>query len=288
MIEEFAPAKLNLYLHVTGRGADGYHLLDSLVAFADVGDTVTVAAAEKFSLSVTGVMAGALAGTDITRNTVAKVVHGLAAKLGRPPHVSVSLEKNLPVASGIGGGSADAAAALRGLARLWKLAEDDPLLFETGSTAGKDIPVCIASVTQYFGGGGEQLGPEVALPPCHIVLANPGVQVATADVFRARTGSFSPAARLENTPRDAADLAAMLAARRNDLTEAALHVAPAVGDVLAALTATRNCLLARMLGSGATCFGLYTDRMAADAAAAQLRRKQPLWWITPANMPARI
>ena len=284
-IVEAAPAKLNLYLHVLGRRADGFHELDSLVAFADVGDRLTVTPApDGPHLTITGPFAGPLIAEDPAGNLVIRAALALAERCGRPATVRIALEKNLPVASGIGGGSADAAACLRALARLWGLSADHPDLYAVGSRLGADVPVCLAGRPAYFGGIGDRLDPAPTLPETHAVLVNPGVPVPTPAVFKARQGGFSPSARFSQAPADAAELAVLLADRRNDLTEPALTVAPVIADVLAALTATPGCRLARLSGSGATCFGLYATAAEADAAAARLAR--PGWWVRAARLLA--
>lgn len=277
-IAETAPAKLNLYLHVLGRRADGFHELDSLVAFAGVGDRLTVTPApDGPHLTITGPFAGPLQAEDPQGNLVTRAARALAERCGRPATARIALEKNLPVASGIGGGSADAAACLRALARLWGLPADHPDLFAVGARLGADVPVCLAGRPAYFGGIGDRLDPAPALPETHAVLVNPGVPVPTPAVFKARNGGFSPPARFTQEPADAAELAALLAERRNDLTAPALTVAPVIAEVLAALTATPGCLLARLSGSGATCFGLYATAAEADAAASQVERSG--WWV---------
>ncbi|WP_035693335.1 4-(cytidine 5'-diphospho)-2-C-methyl-D-erythritol kinase [Azospirillum halopraeferens] len=296
-VTQAAPAKLNLYLHVLGRRDDGYHELDSLAVFADAGDTVTVQPAPARvalrgaglppagpRLAVSGPFAPVLLGENPAHNLVNRAAHALAARLGRDADVMIHLEKRLPVASGIGGGSADAAATLRALARLWEVPFDDPRLYEVAVTLGADVPVCLAGRPAFMGGIGERLDAAPALPACHAVLANPGVAVPTPAVFRARRGPFSAPARFAHAPADAAALAALLAERRNDLAEPALTVAPVIADVLAALDATDGCLLARLSGSGATGFGLYATAARAQAAAATLAARQPGWWVTAARL----
>src|SRR5216683_500597 len=219
-VRRAAPAKLNLYLHVLGRREDGYHLLDSLVAFADVGDVVTARPAAELSLAVEGPFAPALAG-DTTGNLVWRAAMMLAERASRSPAVAITLQKNLPVASGIGGGSSDAAATLMALAELWDLDLLAPRFAGLAASLGADVPVCLYGRTAWLGGIGEALAPAPALPPVSVVLANPGVAVATPVVFKARRGPFSAAARFEAGPPDAAALAALLAIRRNDLTGAA-------------------------------------------------------------------
>jgi 4-diphosphocytidyl-2-C-methyl-D-erythritol kinase len=265
----FAPAKVNLYLHVTGRRADGYHLLDSLAVFPAVGDVVTAAAGDAVSLAVAGPFGAVLA--DDPDNLVLRAARAL--RRGAGAGAALRLEKNLPVASGIGGGSADAAAALRVLAEFWGV---DVALPEIAARLGADVPVCLGRRAAVMGGVGEVLGAAPGLPAFGLVLVNPGVAVATPAVFRARTGAFSAPAALPAGWDDAAAMAADLARLRNDLEAPAMAVAPVIGEVLAALRAVPWVLLARMSGSGATCFGICQTAAAAEAAAAALAR--PGWW----------
>ncbi|MBW7851530.1 MAG: 4-(cytidine 5'-diphospho)-2-C-methyl-D-erythritol kinase [Rhodospirillales bacterium] len=280
-----APAKINLYLHVTGRRADGYHLLDSLVAFAGVGDTLVCSPADALELVVEGPMAGALAGL-AEENIVLRAARLLAACHGVAPRARITLVKRLPVAAGIGGGSADAAAALRGLCRLWGLAPSADDLAALGLELGADVPVCLAGRPALMAGIGEALAPAPALPPTWLVLANPGVAVSTPAVFAALAGRFSAARPLNEAAPDAAALAEMSAARDNDLTAPAVALAPEIGKALRDLGAVPDCLLARMSGSGATCFGLFADAAAAHAAAAALSARRPGWWIAAAPLLA--
>ncbi|TWB46496.1 4-(cytidine 5'-diphospho)-2-C-methyl-D-erythritol kinase [Nitrospirillum viridazoti] len=274
-----AAAKLNLYLHVLGKRPDGYHELDSLVVFATAHDLITVTEAPGFSLAIDGPFGSTLVAEGTGRNLVSRAAHALADALGRDPHVAIRLTKNLPVASGIGGGSADAAATLKALAELWGVAQDDARLVELAPTLGADVPVCLFGRTAYFGGAGEQVVAGPALPPAALLLVNPGVHMPTKDVFAARAGAWSTAGRLERDPVDVADFAQLLRARGNDLGAAAESLSPAITDVLAALDATPGCLLGRMSGSGATCIGLYADVAAAASAAALINRVRPTWWV---------
>jgi 4-diphosphocytidyl-2-C-methyl-D-erythritol kinase len=273
-LTEPAPAKVNLFLHVIGRRADGYHLLDSLVAFADIGDVLSAEPAEVLSLSVDGPFAAGLAAE--ADNLVLRAARALAAETGVAAHGKLRLHKNLPVASGIGGGSADAAAALRLLCRLWGVAPDATALMNLAMRLGADVPVCLAGHASRMGGIGERLEPAPALPDCGIVLINPGVAVPTAEVFRARHGTWSSPAELAEGWRDAEAMAADLAGLRNDLEPAAIGLQPVIGEVLSALGGAPGCLMARMSGSGATCFGLFAGAEVARRAAAQLAR--PRWW----------
>lgn len=296
-IAEAAPAKLNLYLHVVGRRDDGYHELDSLIAFADVADRVTVQPGVARialrgadlppvgpRLAISGPFGPALMGENPSQNLVIRAAYALAARLGREADAMIALEKALPVASGIGGGSADAAATLRALARLWGVPVADQRLYEVAASLGADVPVCVVGRSCYFGGVGEVLEEAPALPETFAVLVNPGVPVPTPAVFKARRGAFSAPARFTGAPADAAALAALLRERRNDLTEPALTVAPVIADALAALEGTDGCLLARLSGSGATCFGLYADAERAAAAARSIQAAQPRWWAKAARL----
>jgi len=280
-----AAAKINLHLHIVGRRPDGYHLLDSLVAFAGVGDTVEVREGAGLSLIMEGPMAADLAGEP--DNLVLRAVRALADRVGRPADVAVRLIKRLPVASGIGGGSADAAATLRAVAALWGLPSDAPVLRALAPTLGADVPVCLAGRASNMSGIGECLDPAPTLPPAWLVLVNPRVACSTPAVFRARTGSFAAADPLVRDVADVAELASELGRRRNDLTDAALTVAPVIADVLGRLAAAPDCLLARMSGSGATCFGLYGDQQAAMAAATKLQAEQPGWWVVASKLLSR-
>ena len=273
-LTEAAPAKVNLYLHVTGRRPDGYHLLDSLVVFASVGDVLEATPADTLSLRVEGPFAAGLAAEQ--DNLVLRAARALAAEAGVAPQASLTLHKHLPVASGIGGGSSDAAAALRLLCRLWGIAPDAPVLARLAAGLGADVPACLAGHASRMAGIGERLSAAPGLPSCGMVLVNPGVAVATADVFRARRGNWSPPAHLPASWTDAATMAADLQGLHNDLEPAAVFLQPVISEVLMAVSEALGCRLARMSGSGATCFGLFDDAATAECAAECLRR--PGWW----------
>jgi 4-diphosphocytidyl-2-C-methyl-D-erythritol kinase len=262
----FAPAKVNLYLRVTGRRDDGYHLLDSLAVFAGVGDMVGAVRAEGLSLALDGPEAAAL--TAEPDNLVLRAARVLAAAAGVAPQAALTLTKRLPIASGIGGGSADAAAALRVLDALWETRCEDAVLRAVAATLGADVAVCVASRPARMLGIGEVLEAAPALPRFGLLLANPRVALATPAVFKARQGGFSAPATMPAALPDAAALAAWLRPLANDLQEAAIALCPPVAEVLRAIAAQPRCLLARMSGSGATCFGIFpTEQDAADAAA---------------------
>ncbi|WP_377846342.1 4-(cytidine 5'-diphospho)-2-C-methyl-D-erythritol kinase [Bosea sp. UC22_33] len=279
-----ARAKVNLDLRVLGRRADGYHALESLVAFAGVGDMLSLDPGADLSLTLAGPRSEGLTADD--GNLVLRAARALAAarpglRLGR-----FHLVKRLPVASGIGGGSADAAAALRLLARLNGIAASDPVLREVAAQVGADVPVCLDSRARLMAGIGEKLGPVLRLPPLFAVLANPGVGVETVAVFRAlglKAGEAASEARVENVvaPASAAKLLGYLTSTTNDLAAPAQRVAPVIGDVLERLAGLPGCRLARMSGSGATCFALFDDCTASAAAAKALQRDRPSWWVKP-------
>lgn len=274
--EGFAPAKVNLALHVTGQRVDGYHLLDSLVVFADVGDRLTAVAAGDLSLQVTGPRAeGVPTGSD---NLVLRAARLLAPDRG----ARLMLDKHLPAAAGIGGGSSDAAAALRLLATLWDVPLPSP---EATVVLGADVPVCLDPRPRRMAGIGDVLSEVPPLPPAWLVLVNPGVPVSTPAVFRAlaqKDGAPMPA-RLPDCP-DAATLAALLIGMRNDLEEPARALQPQVAEVLAAIGKQQGCLLARMSGSGATCFGLFAAEAPARGAAAALDAAAAGWWVQAARI----
>jgi 4-diphosphocytidyl-2-C-methyl-D-erythritol kinase len=274
-ITDYARAKVNLTLRVLGRRPDGYHTLQSLVAFADECDTLTLTPQDTLTLKVAGRTA-TQAGADAD-NLVLRAARALSVKVPGLQHGEFKLEKDLPVAAGLGGGSADAAAALRLLARLNVLELDDARLIEAAREVGADVPVCLDPRARMMGGIGHDLSVALALPALPAVLINPGVAVATRDVFAAL--KVTPmAAEQGDVPSDAAALRTWISERGNDLEPPALALAPVIGDVLAALK-QYGARVARMSGSGATCFGLFEKPDAARAAALTITRSQPAWWV---------
>lgn len=272
---ESAPAKINLCLHVTGQRNDGYHLLDSLVAFAEIGDTVSARPWQGLSLSITGPEgAGLSAGAD---NLVLR-----AARLMGARDLALTLDKCLPLASGIGGGSSDAAACLRLLAQRMNA----PLPSRKLALAlGADVPVCLDPRACRMRGIGEDITPLPPLPPLWLVLVNPRLEVSTPQVFRALSRRDNPPLP-QTLPvwKDAAALCDWLAGQRNDLEAPAITIAPVIGQVLDVLGATDGCSLARMSGSGATCFGLYASPEAAERAALTISAAFPNWWCVPTSL----
>ena len=283
---ERAPAKVNLTLRVLGRRADGYHTIDSLVVFAGVGDRLTLVPGGPLRLSVRGRNAAA-AGT-VADNLVLRAAQALAAEVRGLTLGRFTLHKRLPVAAGLGGGSADAAAALRLLARANGLARDDRRLMRAARKLGADVPVCVDARARNMRGIGERLSNPLAIPPLPAVLVNPGVAVATKDVFatsdrmQAQRGGWARVPRA--IPRGRAAFLAFLAGQSNDLEPAAIKLAPAIATVLARLRTMPGCELARMSGSGATCFGIFTSPRAAAAAARRITALHPQWWVQATNL----
>ncbi|MXU64006.1 4-(cytidine 5'-diphospho)-2-C-methyl-D-erythritol kinase [Oceanomicrobium pacificus] len=271
-----APAKINLALHVTGRRDDGYHLLDSLVVFADHGDRISVVPDDRLQMTVEGPFAGAVPpGAD-------NLVLRAAALLGAEQGAHVTLEKHLPPASGIGGGTSDAATSLHLLARLWKKSMPD---MAACLLLGADMPVCVAGRAARMAGIGERLSPVADLPPVWALLANSGVPVSTPDVFGARSGRFSdPLPDLPARWRDADALFAYLRSVRNDLEAPACALHPGISDLLDALRRMEGAAVVRMSGSGGTCFALFDSEGAATDAQRLMAAARPDVW----SMVARL
>jgi 4-diphosphocytidyl-2-C-methyl-D-erythritol kinase len=223
-------------------------------------------------------------GVDSSSNLVVRAALELAAACGRKADIAFHLTKNLPVASGIGGGSADAAACLKGLAGFWDIDPTGEVITSIAGRLGADIPACVDGKAGFMGGIGTEIDPAPSLPPAGILLVNPGIGLPTPAVYRARTGDFSPPMRFDKAPADAHDLAGLLILRGNDLTAAAISIVPEIEIVIATLAAAPGCLLARMSGSGATCFGIFDDGETAKEAAAVIARHRPAWWCVPGRL----
>ena len=277
-IIENAPAKVNLALHVTGQRADGYHLLDSLVVFTQLGDRLSLSASNDDRFSIEGPFASALAGSDPASNLVLRARDLLRTLHAAAFPVSINLEKNLPVASGIGGGSSDAAATLRGLEKLYGKHMDRHDLHASALTLGADVPMCLASRSLLARGIGEQIEYADGLPQLFMVLVNPGVEVSTPSVFRElKTRTNPPLPALPDKPTFDG-LIEWLKGTRNDLETPAILAAPAIRAAIDALDHQQPAL-ARMSGSGATCFGLFGTQAAAHNAAKAIASAQPSWFV---------
>ena len=279
MITERASAKINLFLHVGDKRADGFHPLQSLAVFTAAGDDLTIDESPALSLAIDGPFATGLQGEG--DNLVLRAARALGTQSGK-----LTLTKNLPVASGIGGGSADAAAALRGLNALWNAGKDQAGLCEIAAGLGSDIPVCVTSTPSFMEGRGEILRAVDCLPRIPMLLVNPGVAVPTKDVFAAlQTRSGAGMALPQGRFTDTADLLRFLDTTRNDLEAPALALQPVIGEVMSAIRALPGALLVRMSGSGATCFGIFADDDACIRAAEVLRKAAPNWWVAPTFVP---
>jgi 4-diphosphocytidyl-2-C-methyl-D-erythritol kinase len=276
---ERACAKINLFLHVGARRADGFHPLQSLAVFTDLGDVLTMEQGAGLSLTIDGPFSAGLNGEN--DNLVLRAARALDGGGAR-----MRLTRNLPVASGIGGGSADAAAALRGLNTLWGCGRDEAGLRDLAATLGSDIPVCVPSRAAFMEGRGEILRAAESMPRVPMLLVNPGVAVSTRDVFaglQQRSGADMALPR--GRFRDTADLLRFLETTHNDLEAPARALQPVIGEVLTAVAALPGSLFTRMSGSGATCFGMFADDDCCARAAEILKKASPGWWVAPTFVP---
>ncbi len=283
---ESAPAKVNLTLRVVGRRRDGYHEIESLVAFAEFGDRLRLWPGSGLTLAVNGPTA--VKAGDIDGNLVLKAAREMSARQNGLTLGAFRLDKRLPVAAGLGGGSADAAAALRLIARANGLTRDDPQLYAAARATGADVPVCLDSRPRIMRGIGDILSEPLTLPTLPAVLVNPGVALATKEVFAGWATASSPSPKAGfaalGAPPTRAALLEFLLAQANDLERPAIALAPVIADVLAVLRNSVGCKVARMSGSGATCFALFASAAAAHRAARALRSKFPNWWIRPTTL----
>ncbi|MBY0581355.1 MAG: 4-(cytidine 5'-diphospho)-2-C-methyl-D-erythritol kinase [Sphingomonas sp.] len=275
MIVELAPAKINLALHVRHRRADGYHELETLFAFLRDGDVIRIEPSAEAVFTLSGPFGAALSAEG--DNLVTRAADRFAEVFGTSRAVRIDLEKHLPIASGIGGGSADAAAALRALARLNDIAVDDLRLFNIAEALGADVPACLLGKSALGEGKGERLRPVEGVTDVPVLLVNPGVAVSTASVFRGWD-------QIDRGPIPTGSLIASAVAGRNDLEPTARLIAPVIGDVVNILAAAPDVLLARMSGSGATCFALYASEQARKDAANAIRAAHADWWCLESTL----
>lgn len=277
MLSEPAPAKINLALHVTGKRADGYHLLHSLVVFAKIGDVVHATSSPAgLTLKLEGPFAAAL--DPGSNNLVLRAAQALRLGAGIRAGATLRLEKNLPIGSGLGGGSADAAASLRLLSRLWNIALPEEEMHNIALELGADVPMCLASKSCLAGGIGEILESAPPLPPFALILVHPGIPTFTADIYRNFARPFSPLLPRLRPLRTIEEFAAWLAPTRNDLQFPAMALAPEIAQAQDALSSQPGCLLARMSGSGSTCFGIFDSVNRARRAHEAIRLGHPGWW----------
>ena len=285
----FAPAKVNLYLHVTGKRGDGYHTLDSLMGFVDVGDEITITPNEQLSFQIEGPYASAFDDKECdispaSKNLVMQAAWGISKLTGHRLDCSITLRKNLPLGAGIGGGSADAAAVIWGLLELWDLPADIKGLDELLLSLGADVPVCFGCETQRVQGIGEVFSAPPMIPEMPILLVYPGIPSHTKSVFKRYTGEYSDAIdALPDMFEDVNEVCAFLKDHtRNDLTAAAQSDMPIIQNVLDGIGAQTGCLLARMSGSGSSCFGIFENENSAKDASAKLAQENPDWWVKTA------
>ncbi|MBI1215551.1 MAG: 4-(cytidine 5'-diphospho)-2-C-methyl-D-erythritol kinase [Alphaproteobacteria bacterium] len=279
-----APAKINLFLHITGKREDGLHLLQSVMVFVDVGDELEFSPHDSLFLDVEGPFAADMPSPH--GNLAYKAAQLLSAEYKVPMRGRITLTKRLPVASGIAGGSSDAATALRGLAKLWGLPEEKDRLRRIGAQLGADVPACLTGRPVWTEGIGERVTVLPDMPAMSFVLVNPMVATPTPEVFARFRNKFSPALQFSGRRKSMHEWIADLKLYRNDLTSAAMEVTPEIRGVLAALRETPNCHFARLSGSGATCFGVFDHAQAATAAVNKLKHQYPDWWVSAASLMA--
>jgi len=274
-----APAKINLFLHVGEKRRDKYHALESLVVFAEVGDRLEFAPADELTLKLGGPFAAQTPRGD--DNLVLKAARALRSTSPKFPGAAITMEKNLPVAAGLGGGSADAAAVLRGLALFWQTGLSEAQLVDIAAGLGSDVPACLLSCPCWMEGRGERVTRTPVLPQMASLLINPGVMLSTADVFgslnaRTGTGTMHPPPK---SIQSLWDVVAYLDDAGNDLEAPACRLRPIIDEVLDALNEEPGCVLSQMSGSGATCFGLFDGQQFAIGAAERIAQEHPHWWV---------
>ncbi len=278
------PAKINLYLHVTGKREDGYHTLDSLVAFApDIVERISLAPAENFSFHMNGPFASALHGEDKEKNLAVRAVR-LYGKTTPDAHDRLSLlvEKNIPPGAGLGGGSADAAGAIKAMESLFQ--KDMPKRDENLLSLGADVPVCYRGTHCRFTGIGDEITQSPALPPLHVLVAWPGKHSSTREVFSKRTGIFSNRTSIPNSFGNSQEFMGFLKTTKNDLRDAAITLIPEISEAEDVIAAQDGCLFARMTGSGSAVFGLFTDPNACTTAQRFLQTNKPQWWVRTSHL----
>ncbi len=280
----FAPAKINLYLHITGRLDNGYHTLDSLIGFADIGDEITIEPALDFTFKIKGPYADAFNAKEHdasphSSNLVVQAAWALSRAVKKSPNVKITLTKQLPLAAGIGGGSSNAASVIWGLCEWWNISRHSDFLFPLTTELGADVPVCLNCRTARVLGIGEIIEDAPEMDETAIVLANPGKPCPTAGVFAHFDGRMRDPVTLPEIFSGFDELVDFLAKQHNDLDAAACRSVPEIGNVIKSLQTAEGCALARMSGAGATCFGLFESAAAARKAASSLRNENPDWWV---------
>ncbi len=288
-LQILAPAKINLYLHVTGRRDDGYHTLDSLIGFADIGDHIKIENADDFTFSVEGPFVGEFDAksrdaSPHSSNLAVQAAWALSRAAQKTPNVKITLTKNLPLAAGIGGGSADAAAVIWGLCEWWNISKSAPFLPGLMLELGADVPVCLHARPAQISGVGDEITPLEGMEEMPLILVNPGHPCPTASVFAHYSGPFRDSSALPARFEGSEDFVEFLKAQHNDLYPAAVSSVPESAAVIEALELQDDVMLARMSGSGATCFALFETTESAQKAADILRQENPDWWVQPGHL----
>ncbi|MGH1456621.1 MAG: 4-(cytidine 5'-diphospho)-2-C-methyl-D-erythritol kinase [Alphaproteobacteria bacterium] len=293
-ISVFAPAKINMFLHITGKKSNGYHILDSLVCFADIGDKITIQEADSFSFHVTGEFSDAFskqhkAPNIDCENLVVKAARRLAQITEKPLNMRITLEKNLPLAAGLGGGSSDAASTLWGLQEFWRISRQEEYLLPLMTNLGADVPVCLHCAPSIMRGIGDELSPAPDLPEIPILLVNPMMNCPTQNVFLHYTPQFKTNTQWPSTFRTSLDFVTALKDTENDLYDAALQAVPEIENIIHTINVQKDCLISRMSGSGASCFGLFETIESAKKAKEVILQDNPDWWAQTGwlNRPER-
>lgn len=286
-----APAKINLYLHVTGRRDDGYHLLDSLIVFADIGDHITVRPSPEFKFTIDGPYATLLKNLDCaydegSTNLVVRAAYALAKVLAKPLDVHIHLSKHIPLGAGLGGGSSDAAATIHALCQYWNIEPDFDTLLPILINLGADVPGCYLGCTARMQGIGEHITPMITFPEIHSVLIYPNCASNTSQVFKNFLQDFTPQMNCPDEFKDFQILIQFLKTTHNDLYHAACKNTPVITEAIEALELQISCVLARMSGSGSACFGIFMSAEAAKKAANAIQKIYPEWWVRYTKLSA--
>ena len=272
-----APAKVNLFLHITGQRKDGYHLLQSLIAFANYGDSLTITPADEFSVTINN----SFSDLDVENNLITKAAKILAQTLQKDLSCIIHLTKKIPIGAGLGGGSADAAATIKGLLQYWNESIPSPQLDEILLSLGADVPICYQNQSAVVQGIGEEIIPFASLPELPAVLVYPDKFCPTADIFNTYRQNFSDSILIPESFDSKEHLYDFLKQQTNDLTQAACNQIPTIKDVLALINMQQGCALSRMSGSGSSCFGLFDSTENSETAALNIQKENPDWWVQP-------
>ena len=293
-IKIFAPAKINLYLHILDKLPNNYHILDSLAAFVDIGDLIEIEESNKFSFEIKGKFAHEFSEKDKltnkdSTNLIIRAINLISQKTNNTPDFKITLTKNLPLASGIGGGSSNAASTIWGLMEWWNISPQAPYLKSLMLELGTDVPVCLSCRPSRMLGIGDIIQDIPTMPECPIILVNNGDKCPTQDIYNNFNKDFKKPIDIPSTLNELEKLTDFLSLQSNDLTSAAIQYKPKITDVIKTIKEQENCLLSRMSGSGSTCFGIFLNTHDAKKAANNISKTHPNWWIKSGflNRPAR-